>query len=81
VFQDESTRVLVRAALELALQEKKRVQIALRPEAGMTERPKRLGFVSAITADARGYVTVMLRDESGNMVELSLENIYGVRRM
>jgi hypothetical protein len=79
MFDDESTRVLVRAALELALHERHDVQIALRTFEG-TDRPKRAGVVVAILNDDPEHVLVSLRTVSGDISMIPLESIYGVRR-
>jgi len=81
VFEDETTTVLVRAALELAVAEHSHVQIALRREAhSREEREKVLGIPTLIAPDLTGRVQVTVRLDDGAAIQLGLERIFGVRR-
>ena len=82
MFDDESTRVLVRAALELALAEGSHVQIAMRNEPHTsTERKKFVGVPKKIGANEEGIAAVTVALDGGGDVSLPVEHVYGVRRV
>ena len=80
VFGDDSTRVLVRAALELALLDRRTFQIALRSSRPGEERQKLTGVVVAIGPDANGHIHVTVQRADGTAVAIPIETIYSARR-
>lgn len=82
MFEDETTTVLVRAALELAVAEHSHVQIALRREPhSKEERQKLFGVPTLIAPDLSGHVQVTVRLDDGAAIQLAVERIFGVKRI
>ncbi len=77
---DDSTRVLVRAALELALLDRRPFQISLRSTRPGEEREKHTGVVVAIGPDDQGQMLVSLQHADGSIALIPLESVYGARR-